>query len=229
MVDKRPKSILITAAGKGRRMQSDIPKQFLPVNGVPILMHTIEAFVKYDANINIILILPKKQQQYWFELCEKFGFNHIVNVVQGGPTRYHSVKNGLDCINEENGVVGIHDGVRPLVSQKTIAECYRMAKLLGNAIPTVHVTESVRIVENAFNKPVDRNKLRIIQTPQCFKTAIIRQAYNKQYNENFTDDASVVEKSGEQIYLTEGNPENIKITSPMDMKIASVLLKTINQ
>ncbi len=216
--------VIITAGGSGLRMQNSTPKQFLHLAGKPILFHTIEAFHQFDAQIKIVLVLPARQEEMWEQIIKQYDFQLPVMKVMGGPTRFHSVKNGLELV-DDNALVGIHDGVRPLVSQRTIHESFRMARFFGNAIPVMKITESVRWVENAFNKPMDRESVKIVQTPQCFRADLIKKAYNVQYQEIFTDDASVLEKSGERIYLSEGNPENIKITSPGDLFVAEALLK----
>lgn len=217
------KYAIITAGGSGVRMNTPLPKQFIPLLGKPVLMHTIEAFFNHDPNIHFILVLPLSQIPYWEELCREHKFSIPVQTTAGGPERFHSVKNGLKLV-PDNAIVAIHDGVRPLVSQKTISETFYFAEKFGNAIPVVSVTESVRVVENAFNKPMDRSTLRLVQTPQCFRAATIKKAYLVNYHESFTDDASVLEKSGERLFLCEGNRENIKITTPADLRIAEAVL-----
>ncbi|TVQ08348.1 MAG: 2-C-methyl-D-erythritol 4-phosphate cytidylyltransferase [Bacteroidetes bacterium] len=219
----RARFVIITAGGSGVRMNTPLPKQFAPLLGTPLLMHTIEAFFKYDPGISIILVLPLAQIPYWEQLCKEHNFSIPVQTTAGGPERFHSVKNGLKLV-PENAVVAIHDGVRPLVSGKTIAEAFYTAEKFGNAIPVVPVTESVRVLEKAFNKTLDRDSLRIVQTPQCFLAANIKKAYLVNYHESFTDDASVLEKTGERILLCEGNRENIKITTPEDLQIAEAIL-----
>ena len=218
-----PRYAIITAGGSGVRMDSPLPKQFLPLLGKPLLMHTIEVFFSYDPNIHIILVLPLSQISYWDQICKEYNFTIPLQTTPGGPERFHSVKNGLKLL-PDNAVVAIHDGVRPLVSEKTITETFYFAEKFGNAIPVVPVTESVRVVENAFNKPMDRCTLRLVQTPQCFLAATIKKAYRVNYHESFTDDASVLEKAGEKIFLCEGNRENIKITTPADLRMAEAVL-----
>ncbi len=217
------KYALITAGGTGVRMNAPLPKQFLELCGRPVLMHTLEAFLRYDPQIQIILVLPQEQMGYWRELCQQFDFTHFHQLVNGGPTRFHSVKNGLKEVAEES-IVAVHDGVRPLVSTQTIQNAFQQASVFGNAVPVVGVSESVRKKESAFNQVVDRSSLRIVQTPQCFKSGLIKAAYQANYDKSFTDDATVLEKAGQKIYLTEGNRENIKLTDPLDMIIAEAIL-----
>ncbi|NPA36646.1 MAG: 2-C-methyl-D-erythritol 4-phosphate cytidylyltransferase [Chlorobi bacterium] len=215
---------VIVAGGSGSRMKSNIPKQFLPAGGRPILMHTISAFKSFDASLEIILVLPASQTDYWKELCKKhdFGIEHILTT--GGETRYHSVKNGLSLINEDS-VIGIHDGVRPLVSKETLQRTYNVAEEKGNAVPVIDAFESVRQVSATSNKAIDRSSIKLVQTPQVFRYEQIKRAYASQYRKEFTDDASVAEAAGFNIVLVEGNRENIKITTPSDMKIAKALLE----
>lgn len=204
-------------------MNSPLPKQFLELRGKPILLHSISVFLRYAPQINVILVLPQGQQEFWQELCRKHNFFPSIDVVDGGPTRFHSVKNGLKKV-PDNALVAIHDGVRPLVSLQTIQQAFHIAQRFGNAIPAIGINESVRQVEGAFSKIISRDQMRIIQTPQCFQAAKIKDAYNVNYMETFTDDASVLERIGERIYLTEGNRENIKITSPQDLFLADALM-----
>ncbi len=204
-------------------MNADIPKQFLLLLGKPVLMHTIFAFYNSIPEINIIVVLPQKQFEYWNNLCDKYNFNIKHKIIEGGPTRFHSVKKGLSLINEES-IIAIHDGVRPLIKKETIEKSFAYAERYGNAVPTIPINDSVRIVDGTINKVIDRNKLRIIQTPQTFKSKIIKRAYAQNYSDNFTDDATVVESIGEEIHLFDGDLENIKITNPVDLKIAEILL-----
>jgi 2-C-methyl-D-erythritol 4-phosphate cytidylyltransferase len=218
-----PRYVIITAAGKGIRMNTPLPKQFLALKGRPVLMHTIEAFTGLSFEIHIILVLPSEQLSYWQQLCREHRFGIPHHVTTGGPARFHSVKNGLKLV-PDHAVVGIHDGVRPLVSADIIENAFRQAEKLGNAIPVVGITESVRMTENTFNKPINREQLRIVQTPQCFHASLIKKAYQTPFNESFTDDASVLEKTGARIYLSDGNRHNIKITTPEDLVVAEALL-----
>jgi 2-C-methyl-D-erythritol 4-phosphate cytidylyltransferase len=216
------KSVIIVAGGIGTRMNSDIPKQFLEISGKPIVMHTIEKFYSFDRSITIILVLPEQHILLWHKLVEKHNFNIPLQLANGGETRFDSVKNGLKII--KNGIVAIHDAVRPFVSLETIKRAYETAISKGNAIPTIGINDSLRILDNYGNKPLNRNLIRIIQTPQCFEVTLIKKAYDQTFDSSFTDDASVLEKIGEEINLIEGNQENIKITHPTDLMIANTLL-----
>lgn len=218
--------VIIVAGGKGLRMGNDIPKQFLPVAGKPILMHTIERFHEYDGSLKIILVLPETQQAYWNELCKKYNFGIDHTVVNGGDTRFQSSKNGLAVIPDgEDGVVGIHDGVRPFVAKEVIAECYETAREEYAAIPVCAVTDTLRYIDKrGGGKNVLRDDYRIVQTPQAFDISLAKQAFSQGYKENFTDDASVVESLGCQVAMVEGNRENIKITTPFDLKVAEAIL-----
>ena len=210
---------IIVAGGKGLRMSDDIPKQFILLKNRPILMHTIDVFFHFDNSIKIILVLPKEHILLWQELCKNHNFSIDCAIVEGGSERFFSVKNGLNLV-EQNSIVAIHDGVRPFVSQKTLENCFSTAEKLGNAVPVVPLNESVRWVENGANRTINRANLRIVQTPQIFRSDILQAAYQQPFNENFTDDASVVEHFGEKINLVEGNSENIKITTKSDLIIA---------
>lgn len=217
------KFVLIVAGGSGSRMKNNIPKQFLEINCRPVLMHTFDAFIRYDPQIEFILVLPKNQTESWKLSCEKHRFSIKYKIAFGGETRFDSVKNGLELIPEE-GIVFIHDGVRPLVSEKTIENCFETALNRGNALPVIQVSESVRMVEGSKNFPVDRSKYFLVQTPQTFKTHLIRKAYKQANSNTFTDDATVLESFGETIHLVEGNRENIKITFPEDLVYAKIFL-----
>ena len=219
------KHIIIVAGGKGLRMGGDIPKQFLPVCGKPVLMRTLEAFHAYDASIHLILVLPVSQQAYWKQLCEEYQFDLMHEIADGGETRFHSVKNGLALIKEDC-LVGVHDGVRPFVSQEVIARCYDEALSLKAVIPVVGVVETVRHLTDEGSETVPRDQYKLVQTPQVFDVALLRRAYEQTYTDMFTDDASVVEALGEKVYLVEGNRENIKLTTPFDLKLAELLCLT---
>ena len=203
-------TVLIVAGGKGLRMGSDLPKQFLPIGGKPVLMHTIEAFHHFDRTMKIILVLPQEQQTYWQELCAKHSFVIEHTVVDGGETRFHSVKNGLACVN--SGLVGVHDGVRPFVSPEVIKRCYELAAIKKAVIPVIDVVETVRHITETGSETVSRNDYKLVQTPQVFDAELLKQAYAQEYTPFFTDDASVVEAMGIPVCLVEGNRENIKIT-----------------
>lgn len=214
---------IIVAGGKGMRMGKDLPKQFLPIDGTPILMHTLQAFYDYDPSMTLIVVLPSDQQAYWSKLCGDYHFTIPHVVVKGGETRFHSVKNGLSCIKGE-GLVAVHDGVRPFVHCDTIDRCFAAAQESGAAVPVVEVVDSLRKVEDEESRSVSRREYRIVQTPQVFDISLLKEAYKQPYTVDFTDDASVVEAYGRKISLVEGNRENIKITSPFDLVIAEAFL-----
>lgn len=238
---------IIVAGGKGTRMGSDMPKQFLPVGGMPILMRTIRSFRTYSQDMRIILVLPKQQRAMWEELCEKYSFDEPVTVADGGETRFHSVRNGLACIPDDaRGTVGIHDGVRPFVSGGTIRRTYEAARKKGAAVPVIPVVDTLRHLfkldapkimydidsQAAFklggelhSETVQRDEYRIVQTPQAFDIQLLKKAYRQEYTEAFTDDASVAEHDGTEAVLVEGNEENIKITTPFDLAVAEAILK----
>lgn len=206
-------------------MGGDIPKQFLPVCGKPVLMRTLEAFHAFDSAIHLILVLPVSQQAYWKELCQEYQFTLKHDVADGGETRFHSVKNGLALV-EGDGLVGVHDGVRPFVSQEVIARCYEEASDKKAVIPVIGVVETVRHLTKEGSETVPRDQYKLVQTPQVFDVALLRRAYQQPYTDFFTDDASVVEALGEKVYLVEGNRENIKLTTPFDLKLAELLCLT---
>ena len=219
------KHIIIVAGGKGLRMGGDIPKQFLPVYGKPVLMRTLEAFHAYDSSIHMILVLPVSQQEYWKELCAEYHFTLSHDIADGGETRFHSVMNGLALV-EGDGLVGVHDGVRPFVSQEVIARCYEEASLKKAVIPVIGVVETVRQLTDKGSLTVPRDQYKLVQTPQVFDAALLRKAYQQTYTDMFTDDASVVEALGEKVHLVEGNRENIKLTTPFDLLLAEMLCST---
>ena len=217
--------IIIVAGGKGLRMGSDIPKQFLPIGGKPVLMRTLERFRRYSPTLQIILVLPKAQQDYWQKLCKEYAFDIDYQLADGGETRFHSVQNGLAKIPDNaQGVVGVHDGVRPFPSIDVIRNCYETAREKKAVIPVIPVVETVRHLKGDTSVTVPRNEYRLVQTPQTFDIQLLKEANRQPYNEGFTDDASVVEAFGFNITLVEGNRENIKITTPYDLKIAEVLI-----
>lgn len=244
--------IIIVAGGKGLRMGSDIPKQFLPIGGKPVLMRTLERFREYSPTLQIILVLPKAQQEYWKELCQKHNFTVAYQLADGGETRFHSVQHGLALIPDDaEGVVGVHDGVRPFPSIDVIRCCYETAREKKAVIPVIPVVETLRQIIskddrtnrtaeqteeggkvlqsyspcNKISQTVPRNDYRLVQTPQTFDIQLLKAANRQPYNDGFTDDASVVEAYGFDITLVEGNRENIKITTPFDMTIAEALLQ----
>lgn len=217
------KSIVIVAGGKGLRMGGDIPKQFLPIKEMPVLMRTLQRFHDYDNTMQIVLVLPEAQQDYWQQLCEQYHFNVPYTLANGGETRFHSVKNGIDKVNDDVEYIGVHDGVRPFVSIDTITACYDEASRSGAVVPVIDVVETVRHIEASGSVTVPRSEYRLVQTPQVFDAQLLRRAYKQPYTDFFTDDASVVERFGHTVTLVQGNRENIKITTPYDMKIAEVL------
>lgn len=218
--------IIIVAGGKGLRMGSETPKQFLPIGGKPILMRTIERFKAYDKEMKVIVVLPESQQSYWKELCGEYDFNIEHQIANGGNTRFESSRNGLAMIPEgEDGLVGIHDGVRPFVSLQTIARCYDEALKTCAAIPVMSITETLRMIEkNGNSKNVLRSDYRSVQTPQVFNIMMLKMAYAQEFQDSFTDDASVMEQFGCKVSMVKGNCENIKITTPTDLKFAATLL-----
>ena len=217
------KYVIIVAGGKGLRMGSDLPKQFLPVGGKPVLMHTLEVFRKYDAAIQLILVLPREQQNFWKQLCREHDFDVEHRVVYGGETLFHSVKNGLAWV-QAPGLVGVHDGVRPFVSVEVIRRCYDLAEQHKAVIPVVDVVETLRHLTEVGSETVSRNDYKLVQTPQVFDVELLKQAYEQEFTPFFTDDASVVEAMGVPAHLAAGNRENIKITTPFDLKVGSALL-----
>ena len=217
--------IIIVAGGKGLRMGSDIPKQFLPIGGKPVLMRTLERFRDYSPTLQIILVLPQAQQDYWHKLCKDYDFKVEYVLANGGETRFHSVQNGLAKIPDDaEGVVGVHDGVRPFPSIDVIRNCYETARTAKAVIPVIPVVETVRHLQGNTSVTVPRSDYRLVQTPQTFDIQLLKAANKQPYNDGFTDDASVVEAFGFNITLVEGNRENIKITTPYDLKIAEVLI-----
>ena len=218
---------IIVAGGSGARMQSEMPKQFLPLDGKPILMRTVEAFLNYSQHISIILVLPSSEISRWKEICNDFQLSISISLAEGGESRTQSVKNGLAKIDIDESLVAIHDGVRPLIHPELICNSFKLAQIHGCAIASTELKESLRKVDNDFTIATDRAKYRSIQTPQTFQTKLIKAAYKK-FDElsGFTDDASVAEKFGQKILLFEGSYENIKITTPEDLLFAEAILKS---
>ena len=219
------KAVVIVAGGKGLRMGGDILKQFLPVGGRPVLMRTIDRFLQYDAAMQVVLVLPESQQDYWRRLCQQYGFSQPHVIANGGETRFHSVKNGLEKVESGVSLVGVHDGVRPFVSVETISACYDEAAISGAVVPVVDVVETIRhITGNGASETVPRNEYQLVQTPQVFSASLLREAYKQDYTDFFTDDASVVERFGHSVALVKGNRENIKITTLFDLVVAEALV-----
>ena len=235
---KSEEFVIIVAGGKGLRMGGDIPKQFLPIGGKPILMRTLERFRAYSETLQIILVLPEAQQDYWQELCKQYEFQVDYQIANGGQTRFHSVQNGLALVPDDaEGVVGVHDGVRPFPSIEVITRCYETARQTKAVIPVIPVVETVRQIlpsnqsnPNAVSNPssitVPRDQYRLVQTPQTFDIQLLKAANRQPYNDGFTDDASVVESYGHPITLVEGNRENIKITTPYDITVAEAIINS---
>lgn len=217
------KSVIITAGGSGKRMQQSLPKQFILLNGKPILQHTIEKFRLFDPNIFMVVVLPMKQINFWKELCQTNGYSIDYEIAVGGEERFHSIQHGVKFCPKD-GVIAVHDAVRPLVSIKTIDRCFKKAESLGAAIPVLPVNDSLRRLDGDTSTHVQRGSYRIVQTPQCFEAGLLHKAYKQDYKSNFTDDASLVEQLGQTIHLVDGNNENIKITSPNDLLIAESYL-----
>ena len=214
---------LIVAGGKGTRIKSVVPKQFLELDGIPVILHTLKAFIRYSAQIKIVLVLPQDDLPIWEKIRVQFQFAHPVDVRIGGDTRFQSVRNGLDAV-EGPGLVAIHDGVRPLVSADIIGASFRLAAVHGSAVAAVRLKESIRVTDPDTTRAVDRSKFRLIQTPQTFDVKLIKDAYRSKEDPSLTDDASVAERAGHTISLFEGSYENIKITTPEDLVVATALL-----
>ncbi|MCJ8290333.1 MAG: 2-C-methyl-D-erythritol 4-phosphate cytidylyltransferase [Crocinitomicaceae bacterium] len=216
------KSVIITAGGIGRRMQSSLPKQFILINEKPILMYTIKVFYDFDPKIEILLTLPEDWRNYWEELLIEHDFKIPHRIISGGKERYNSIKNALEkCTGE---VIAVHDGVRPLVEKETIQQCFEEAKKSGAAIPVIPIAESMRREVIGGTEIVDRSQFLIVQTPQCFQREILLKAYQQPYHQGITDDASLVEESGQTIETISGNDSNIKITTQSDLKYAGMFL-----
>jgi 2-C-methyl-D-erythritol 4-phosphate cytidylyltransferase len=219
--------VIIVAGGTGSRMKSDIPKQFIAINGLPVLMHTILVFKNYSPAISIILVLPENQFSVWKELCIQYQFQVDYTLVAGGETRFHSVKNGLETIILESpALIAVHDGVRPVITAEMIRNGFSQAAEHGTAVASVPLKDSIRIIEHdGKNRSVNRSEFKLIQTPQTFRSDWMIQAFTQSYQSGFTDCASVLEAAGHPIFLFEGSYENIKITTPEDLKWAELYLK----
>lgn len=223
-MSKLHRYLIVVAGGRGLRMGAKGPKQFLLLGGQPMIFHTINRFIQYDPDIEPIIVLPQGSEGKWKELCKEYNFSHRHNIIKGGSERYDSVKNGLSLVRQKS-LVAVHDAVRPLVSRETIDRCFTVAAKKGNAVPFVRPSESVReIIDDKRNRPLVRERVALIQTPQVFRSDIILTAYARVYKPSFTDDASVVEAAGNKIELVEGNRENIKITTREELDIAEGIL-----
>jgi 2-C-methyl-D-erythritol 4-phosphate cytidylyltransferase len=218
------KFVIIVAGGSGKRMQSVLPKQFLEVKGIPVIMHTISRFKEYSSDLHFIVVLPHEHFTTWHELITSHNFTINHTLVSGGKERFHSVKNALEHI-PEGALVAIHDGVRPFVSIETIERCFSEAEENGNAIPCIPVYETIRKISGDNSVTEDRSAFRLIQTPQVFLSSLIKKGYRQTFDPAFTDDASVIESLGEKIFLVEGNRENIKITDPSDLILANAFIQ----
>jgi len=217
-------NVIITAGGSGVRMGSDIPKQFMELKGLPVIMHTIKAFARYSSDINIILVLPEDGMDEWDRILKKYPPDVTFHLGSGGEKRFDSVKNGLELV-EGDGLVAIHDAVRPLVSSRLISKCFQTAAKEGNAIPVIPLQDSMRELNGEENRPANRDVYRLVQTPQVFEISLIKKAYEQAYRSSFTDDATVAEALGAKIHLVEGEKQNIKITTQEDFLIAKAHLE----
>lgn len=218
---------VIVAGGSGKRMGADLPKQYLELAGKPVLMHTLERFKSFDESIEIITVLPENQLRFWGEIQKKYSFTIPHTLVKGGKARFFSVRSGLQFVDAP-GLVAIHDGVRPFVSVDTIRRCFDAAEKLGNGIPVIPPSDTLRIINEQGSYPINRLMVRQVQTPQVFNAELIKNAYKQEYLPEFTDDATVLEKTGVTINMVEGNRENIKITNPEDLIISAALLKSLS-
>ncbi|HQQ97025.1 MAG TPA: 2-C-methyl-D-erythritol 4-phosphate cytidylyltransferase [Cyclobacteriaceae bacterium] len=215
---------LIVAGGKGTRIPGTLPKQFLALNGRPILLHTLDAFYRYNSQLPVVLVLPADDRDTWVRITKEHPVPNSITLVDGGETRFQSVRNGLGVLSGD-GLVAIHDGVRPLISEDIIGASFRLAAAHKTAIAAVRLKESIRMTDQDTTRAVDRSRFRLIQTPQTFDLALIRKAYQQKEDPTMTDDASVAERAGFSISLFEGSYENIKITTPEDLVVAEALLK----
>lgn len=218
------KYVIIVASGTGKRMGLELPKQFILLGDKPILLHTLISVYNANNNYNIILVLNQDHVHYWNEILEKYKVDIPHRIVFGGKERFNSVQNAVISIEDkEDALVAVHDGVRPFAGS-VFESCFKMTEEKGNAISAIKSVDSIRMIENSKTKAIDRNSIMLVHTPQCFKLSLLRKAYEQEYNELFTDDASVVENLGETINICEGVRENIKITTPFDLKIAETLI-----
>jgi 2-C-methyl-D-erythritol 4-phosphate cytidylyltransferase len=219
------KYAIVVAGGSGTRMQSVVPKQFIPIGGLPVLMQTLKRFIDYPEAIEIILVLPKDHITEWKKLCKQYQFNPTITIVEGGASRFQSVKNGLNHIPDNmDGLVAIHDGVRPFITKRLILENFRIAEEYGSAITAIPLKDSLRTIKDNKSKAVNRTDFKLIQTPQTFLISLIKKAFNRPEDSSFTDDATVFEADHGAVVLSEGSYQNIKITSPEDLLFAEAIL-----
>ena len=217
------RSTIIVAGGTGKRMGAAVPKQFLLLKGEPLLFHTLRAFHAFDPGMQLVLVLPQDHHETWDHLCGEFDFEVQHELVAGGAERFHSTQAGLAAVKHD-GLVAVHDGVRPLVSAALIARCFCSAEEHGAAIPVVPISSSVRELTDEGSQPMDRSRLRAVQTPQCFRVPLLRRAFELPYDPAFTDEATLVERLGVDVHLVEGEDLNIKVTTPFDLQVAEGVL-----
>ncbi len=204
-------------------MGANRPKQFLLLNDKPLILHSIDTFLRYDPSIHFVIALPESLQPEWDQICREYGVHIRYKLAFGGPARFHSVKSGLKHI-PDNALVAVHDAARPLVTLDVIARVFNIAEKFGNAIPVTETADSVRLTDHSNNSPLPRERIRLVQTPQCFRSELLKKAYDKNYTESFTDDATVLEADGSRLYLAEGHRNNIKITTPTDLIVAKAII-----
>ena len=217
------KFAVIVAGGMGSRMNHTVPKQFLLLNGKPVLYYTIKAFLQAYADLQIILVLPEAHVSAGQEIIDAFFDYERIQITVGGRTRFHSVQNGLAMINDES-IIFVHDAVRCLVTEDLIHRCYEAALEQGSAIPVVDSRDSLRMVTDEGNEALERSRIKLVQTPQTFHSKILLPAFKIDYKEKFTDEATVVESFGLKVQLIAGEENNLKITSPVDLLIAERLI-----
>ncbi|MCB0793919.1 MAG: 2-C-methyl-D-erythritol 4-phosphate cytidylyltransferase [Flavobacteriales bacterium] len=217
------RAAIIVAGGTGTRFGGAVPKQFMLLQGKPILWHALMAFHAADRDMRIVLVLPEQHLDIWRTMCIGHGITVEHEVVAGGSERYHSVRAGVFSLSGKP-IIAVHDGVRPLVSKDLIERCFAEAAAHGSAIPVVPVTSSFRLVENGNSRAIDRSALRVVQTPQCFQADVLREAFEQRFDPRFTDEASLVEGTGRQVHLVEGEITNIKVTRPMDLRLLEGLM-----
>jgi 2-C-methyl-D-erythritol 4-phosphate cytidylyltransferase len=216
---------IVVAGGSGSRMQSATPKQFLPLMGKPVMVHAINTFLQFDERLKVIVVLPENEQGRQKEILSHVSDPHRVQFTNGGQSRFQSVKNGLNCINTE-GIVFVHDAVRPMIDQSLLQRCYTLALQKGSAIPVIPCKDSIRQINGLYSQALDRSQLRLVQTPQTFQLSMIQKAFELEEDVQFTDEASVLEKRGTDVFICDGMETNIKITTPMDLKIVEWLMKS---